>query len=387
MGPYTTQMMAAMGADVVKVEAPGGDIIRHIGDGRHPGMGPIFLAANHGKRSIALDLKDPGARDVVLALVTRADVFVTNMRPAALGRLGLTHDALREDHPRLVHCTLPGFGSAGPYRDHAAYDDVIQAISGTAAVQGGDGEPAYIKSSIADKIVGLVALGAINAALVQQATTGRGQAVEVPMFEAMAAFTLLELQGGHVFDPPRGPTGYARVASPNRRPYRTQDGHIAVMIYTDKQWLAFFDLIGRPELGDDPRFRTIRERTENIDELYGLLAEALPSRTSTAWLEDFQRLGVAAVPVLGIDELLADPHLEAVGLMQEIEHPTEGRLRLARMAPSFSATEPVPLRPAPRLGEHSLEVLGELGLAPDAIDALVARGAVVVPELSRPPRA
>ncbi|MQA14878.1 MAG: CoA transferase [Pseudonocardiaceae bacterium] len=347
MGPYCTLMMARMGADVLKVEAPGGDILRYVGDGRNPAMGPIFLNSNHGKRSIALDLKRGEGREVLLRLVAGSDVFVTNMRPDALWRLGLGYADIDTANPRCVYCTLPGFGSRGPYRDYAAYDDVIQAVSGIAAVQGGSDAPSYVRTPIADKTVGLMGMGTILAALYQREQTGRGQAVEVPMFESMTAFSLLEQQGGHVFDPPTGPVGYSRTASPYRRPYRTADGYLGVVIYTDRQWLSFFDLIGRPELATEPRFRTITERTENIDELYQLIEAELPARSTEDWAADFEALGIPAVPVQGVAELFHDEHLRAVDFFEQIDHPSEGRLTLARLPMSFSTNPQPQQRPAP----------------------------------------
>lgn len=375
MGPYCTMIMAQMGANVIKVEAPDGDIVRWIGAGRNAGMGPIFLGANHGKRSIALDLKHPAARPTLLRLIAEADVFITNMRPAAISRLDLEHEALEAVNPRLVYCTLPGFGVRGPYRDRAAYDDVIQAVSGTAAVQGGTGAPQYVRTPIADKAVALFAVGAINAALFARERTGRGQAVEVPMFESMAAFAMLEQQGGYVFDPPAGPAGYARTASPYRRPYRTADGYLGVVVYTDRQWRSFFELIERPDLAGDPRFATITERTENIDDLYQIVEDALSARSSAAWLKDFESLGIPAVPVLGIADLFDDPHLRAVDFFSRVEHPTEGPLAVARMPITFSAGGSRPhLRPAPRLGEHGAEVLREFGFDDEEVRRLVDLG-------------
>jgi crotonobetainyl-CoA:carnitine CoA-transferase CaiB-like acyl-CoA transferase len=383
MGPYATQILAAMGADVIKVEAPEGDIVRNVGTGRNPGMGPIFLAANHGKRSISLDLKQKPAHYVMMRLIETADVFVSNLRLAALEKLGLSWEDLSAVNPRLVYCALPGFGRGGPYRDQAAYDDVIQAISGIAASQAADGPPAYVRSAVADKTVAVMAVGAITAALFQRERAGKGQLVEVPMFESMAAFTLLELQGGYVFDPPTGPTGYARVMSPHRHPYKTRDGYLGVVVYTDRQWLSFFDLIRRPELAAEPRFRTIGERTRNIDELYGIVADALPDRTSEEWLADFERLGIPAVRVLELADLLVDPHLEAVDLIQHVDHPTEGALRLPRLPMSFMGSTPVELRPAPLLGQHTMEVLRDLGIDPGGIRRLVEDGAAVTAEVSR----
>jgi crotonobetainyl-CoA:carnitine CoA-transferase CaiB-like acyl-CoA transferase len=358
MGPYCTMLLARMGADVVKVEAPGGDVVRHIGRGRSPGMGPIFLAANHGKRSVALDLKDPEGLAALKGLVARADVFVTNLRPAAVEKLGIGPAALAA--PGLVHCTLPGFGSGGPYRDRAAYDDVVQAGCGLAAVQGGTGEPEYLRSVVADKTVALMASTAICAALVARERTGEGAVLEVPMFETMASFTLLEQQQGRVFDPPLGPTGYARTAAPNRRPYRTADGYLGVVVYTDRQWLTFFDLVGRADLAADPRFGTITGRTEHIDELYGLLAAVLPERTTAEWVAAFDAAGIPAQPVLGLDDVLADPHLAATGLVERVDHPTEGALDLPRLPILVDGAPAAPVRGAPRYGEHTAEVLDEI---------------------------
>jgi crotonobetainyl-CoA:carnitine CoA-transferase CaiB-like acyl-CoA transferase len=376
MGPYLTMLMARMGADVIKVEAPGGDVVRHIGGGRHPGMGPIFLAANHGKRSIGLDLTREAARDVLYRLVEGADVFVTNLRPAARAKLGLTAEQLGALNQGLVYCALAGFGSAGPNRDLAAYDDVIQAASGIASVQGGLGEPGYVRTVMADKTVALMGLAAINAALFDRSRRGHGQAIEVPMFESMASFLLLEQQYGYVFDPPAGPTGYARTTTPNRRPYATADGYLSVVVYTDRQWLAFFDLIGRPELSADPKFGTLTRRTENIDELYGMLADVLPSRTSAEWMDALEGAGIPAQPVQTMDGLFTDPQAEAVGLLEPLTHPSEGDLVLPRLPMLFGGTVAAPVRGAPRLGEHAAEVLREAGMPDAEIARLRADGAV-----------
>lgn len=370
MGPYCTLLMAQMGADVVKLEAPNGDIVRYIGAGRNAGMGPIFLSVNQGKRSVALDVKRPAGRDALLKVLSTADVLLTNMRLDALKRLRLTFDDLVESHPHLIHCCLAGFGSGGPYSGQAAYDDVIQAISGLAAVQGASGPPEYVRTAVADKTVGLMALSAILAALVGRGRTGLGQRIEVPMFEAMATFTMLEEQGGRVFDPPLGPVGYARTASPRRLPFPTADGYIGVVVYTDRQWQSFFELIDKPELAREARFRTIRERTENIDELYSMLAERLSTRTTEQWLKDFERHSIPAVPVLGVDDLFADAHLSAVNLFVSQEHPTEGRLTLPRLPIDFFDEEQPTSQPAPNLGAHNREVLQEAGLTDAEINRL-----------------
>jgi crotonobetainyl-CoA:carnitine CoA-transferase CaiB-like acyl-CoA transferase len=379
MGPYCTLVLARMGADVVKVEAPDGDIVRFIGGGRNPGMGPIFLATNHGKRSVALDLKQPEGRAVLLRLLADADVFVTNMRPSALAKLELRYEDLQQLNPRLVHCSLTGFDGAGPYRDYAAYDDVIQAVSGLAVTQGEPGPPAYVRSPVTDKIVGLMGVNAILAALMSRERTGAGQGVEVPMFETMVGFNLLDQQGGSVFVPPIGPSGYVRTSSPYRKPYRTADGYLGVIVYTDRQWLSFFELIGRLDLLDSDRFRTITARTEHIDELYQLVEQALLTRTNEWWRAELAALGIPCVPVLSTDELLDDEHLRAVEMFEDIEHPSEGTMRLPRMPVRFSATPVDPGAPAPRLGEHGPEVLREAGFTDADIERLTNAGILNAP--------
>jgi crotonobetainyl-CoA:carnitine CoA-transferase CaiB-like acyl-CoA transferase len=378
MGPYCSRVLADLGADVIKVESPGGDLVRGLGTGRNPGMGPVFLSTNRGKRGIEIDLKAEAGRAALRRMAERADVLLHNLRPAAAARLELDPERLRAANPRLVYCAVVGFGGAGPYRDDAAYDDVIQAISGLAALQGGTGDPAYVKMSVADKVVGLMASTAVTAALLRRERTGRGEAIEVPMFETMVSFTLLEQQGGMVYDPPLGPPGYLRTASPFRRPYRTAEGHLAVMIYTDRQWARFFELIGRPELADDPRYRTVTARTEHVDGLYQLLEGALREHPSAWWARELGERGIAATPVRDLAGLFDDEHLAEVGMFTEVEHPSEGTLRLPRQPVRFTEAPAGSggMRPAPRLGEHSRQVLAEAGLSAAEIDALVESGVV-----------
>lgn len=349
MGPYCTLLMAQMGAEVIKVEAPGGDVVRGIGPGGDAGMGTVFLNANRGKRSIELDLKDPDDHRTLLGLAGGADVFVHAMRPRAAERLGIGPESIAAANPRCVYAALQGFGSDGPYRDKAAYDDVIQAVSGLADVQGGDGEPTYVRSTVADKTVGLMAVSAILAALYERSVSGTGQAIEVPMFETMAGFMLLDQQGGWVHDPPVGPTGYARTDSPHRRPYRTRDGHIGVVVYTDAQWRSFFTLIGRPELAEEPRYRTITQRTVHTDELYTLVADTLTERTTAEWLTALDAAGIPAAPIRSVEDLFTDEHARAVDLFDRVEAPGVGTLRQPRFPVRYSRTPPAPAPPAPRL--------------------------------------
>jgi len=380
MGPYCTRQMARMGADVIKVEEPSGDVVRGIMDPAGRGLGPIFLAANQGKRSIALDLKDPRGRETLLQLIATADVFITNMRPTALERLRLSVETVHEANPRCIVASLVGFGPGGPYAGLAAYDDVIQAISGMAATQGAGGSPEYVRSAVADKVVGLMALNAILAALHERDLTGTGTVVTVPMFETMADFTLLDHQGGRVYEPPTGPTGYSRLLSPYRRPYATTDGYLAVVVYTDRMWLSFFDLIGQPDLAENPRYRTITDRTRNIDELYQLVETQLATNSSEYWLETLAAAGIPAVRVLDLDGVLADEHLAAVGFFERVEHPVAGSLRLSRDPVSFSDHVPPELRPAPLLGQHSREVALEAGFTAAEVDELLALHVLIEPQ-------
>jgi crotonobetainyl-CoA:carnitine CoA-transferase CaiB-like acyl-CoA transferase len=375
MGPYCTLLLAQMGADVIKVEAPEGDVVRYIGPQRHHGMGTIFLNANQGKRSISLDLKDERGRAVVDRLLAGADVFVTNMRPRAVAALDLSADRVRALNDKIIYCTLTGFGSNGPYREYPAYDDVIQAVSGLAHVQAGHGaQPGYVRTPVADKVAGLMGLSAILAALLGRTTSGTGQVVEVPMFETMAEFLLLDQQGGLIFDPPVGPAGYSRMATPFRRPYRTKDGYLGVVVYTDRQWRTFFELIGSPALADDPRFTSIAYRTQNIDALYQILETEMATRSSAEWMETLVLHNIPCTPVLSVTDLLTDEHLSAVDFFTTVDHPTEGRLRMPRLPVTFSNSAPHTVRPTPQLGEHGRELMNELGYADGEISALIAEG-------------
>jgi crotonobetainyl-CoA:carnitine CoA-transferase CaiB-like acyl-CoA transferase len=353
MVPYASLLMAQMGAEVIKVEEPDGDILRRIGDTTGTGLGPIFINANRGKKSVVLDVRTERDHGRLIQLVGTADVFVHNRTPAAARRLRIDYDSLCVGNPRLIHCGAFGYGSDGPYADLPAYDDVIQAASGFSYVQTNGREPQYVRTAVTDKACGLFILAAILAALFEREKSKLGQAVEVPMFESMVSFLFLEQQGGAVFDPPRGPTGYARTSSPHRHPYRTSDGLVSVMVYTDRQWRGFFEVIGRPELTDDPRFATIGARTENIDALYALLEQELLLRPTDEWLAILQSRRVPAVKVNSISGLLDDPHVVATGLLERSVHHVVGPIRTARLPIKFGRTVPRRPSPAPTLGEHN----------------------------------
>ena len=378
VGPYCTQILAEMGAEVLKVEAPEGDVVRLIGPARHPGMGCMFLTVNRGKHSIALDLKRPEGRAALLRLARGADVLVTNIRPRAMARLGLDYDAVREANGRIVYASVLGYGQDGPYAAQPAYDDLVQGATGIAALNGRGGEPRYVPLAMADRITGLAAVGAVNAALLHRERTGEGQRVEVPMFETVAGFVLGDHLGGRAFDPPLDAGGYARLLSPGRRPYRTRDGHVCTMIYNDRQWRGFCAAAGLPDLvSEDPRFASHATRTENIDAILAMLERVFAERTTAEWVRTLEGADLPVAPVHTLESLVRDPHLVASGFFAAEDHPTEGRL--VRMAPAarFSAAGGAePPRPAPRLGEHGEEALREAGYAEEEIAALVRSGAM-----------
>lgn len=378
MGPFATQQLGDMGADVIKVEAPAGDSTRGIGPMRNPGMGPVFLHCNRNKRSIVLDLKQPDGRAALLRLAATVDVLVYNVRPAAMQRLGLAYEDLCKAKPDIIYAGLYGFGQDGPYAARPAYDDLIQGAVGipTLSVAAGSEVPRYAPSALADRIVGMAACNAILAAFIHRQRTGEGQSVEVPMFETMAQFTLGDHMGGATFEPAIGPTGYARILNPNRRPYQTRDGYICAMFYSDRQWQTFFALTGRTEqFQQDPRFATIGQRTEHIHALYAMVSEAMATRTTAEWTEALTQADIPNMPMNTIASLMDDAHLQAVGFFEHQVHPTEGPIRSMRAASRFSRTPTAQRAFAPRLGEHSAEVLREAGLAPQEIDALRACGA------------
>jgi crotonobetainyl-CoA:carnitine CoA-transferase CaiB-like acyl-CoA transferase len=372
VGPTATLFLADYGADVIKVEAPGGDLLRSLGGQSNSGeLSGKFMHFNRNKRSLALDLKREEGRDALHRLLATADVFIANVRPAALERLGLGVAALRSRHPRLILCNLMGFGRGGRYRDRPAYDTIIQGLSGvTDCNRRVLGEPRFVPMVFADHVVGLIATQCILAALLQRGR-GEGQAIEVPMFENIAAFVLAEHMGDLTFVPPRGTSGDARVLDPLAKPVATKDGHICVSANTDAQAFALFDAIGRPELKHDPRFSSVTARLANVRAYFEVRAAGLRTRTTQDWLDILAKADVPAGRVHTIESLAADEHLADVGFFRKVEHPVEGEIVDLAFPNRFSAGGRQDFRPAPLMGGDSVEILREIGYRNEEIDELV----------------
>jgi crotonobetainyl-CoA:carnitine CoA-transferase CaiB-like acyl-CoA transferase len=374
LGPVATQILGDMGADVVKIEPPGGDPIRTLGPARHPGMGAYFLNINRNKQSVVLDLKRPPAREVLLRLVETADVFVHNMRLGAAERLGLDYPAVADRNRRIVYAAATGFRKDGACRDRPSFDDVIQGESGLAALNGGvGGEPRYVPMAVCDKVCGYVLASAVGMALFHRERTGEGQEVHVPMLETMVAFNLVDhLWHGVLAEPEKG-LGYPRMLTPHRRPFPTKDGHICILATTDAQSRHLFEAIDCPELANDERFSTLARRTDNIGELYEIVIERMRRRTTAEWRERLDAFDVPNGVVTDLEGLLANPYLAETGFFERVDHPTEGKMLTMAVPVSFSGTPGDSFRlPPPRLGEHTRSVLGELGFSDAEIAEVMA---------------
>ena len=378
MGPYATQIFADLGADVIKIEDPRGDTTRYLPPGPEPARGAMFINLNRGKRSLALDLKKAEARDALLDLVKTADVFIHSMRAGAIKRLKLDYPVVREVNPNIIYANLYGFGRGGRYRDYPAYDDIVQAASGLADLQSrlNGGEPAYLATVVADKVAGLTAAYAIAAALFARERGAGGQEIEVPMFETLTSFSFTEHLCGSLFEPPLGPPEYPRVVSPQRRPYRTKDGHLAVMLYTDQHWRAFFEAIGSPDWSKDPMFETITSRTHNIGAVLGRLADVLATRTNDEWMSIMTAAQVPAMPIMSLSDLLQDPHLTEANFWVS-RQTAIGSARYPGIPTSFSKTPGEIGDPGPAHGGDGESVLLDAGFSHEAVDALKAAGALL----------
>ena len=373
VGPLATQVLADHGADVIKVEAPAGDIMRFL-SGRSPsgGMSGKYLHLNRNKRSLVLDLKKRGAYDALTKLIETADVLIWNMRPPAMVRLKLSYEDVSRINPKIIYCGMFGFGQDGRYRDKPAYDSIIQGCSGIAALNYmATGEPRYLPMVVADRTVGLIAVQMILMALLHRERTGEGQAIELPMFENMVKSVLEEHMYLRTFDPPLGDVGDPRMTDPQAKPLPTKDGWICISGNTDAQAFAIFDAIGRPDLKADPRFNTISERFKHTSEYFGIRAEALKKKKTAEWIEIFDRTDVPAMPFQTIEEIMEDPHLSDVGFFEKINHPTEGVIWNMKLPNKLSRGAREDYLHAPKLGEQSIEVLREIGLSESAIEILL----------------
>ena len=373
LGPFATQTLGDMGADVVKIETPEGDATRQIGPSRGPGMGSYFATLNRNKRSVVLDLKHPPARAALDRLIAGADVFVHNMRLGAAARLGLDHATLGPRHPRLIHAAATGFREGSSMAEFPAFDDLIQGMSGAAALNaapeaGKTGvAPRYFPTVVVDKLTGQLLASMIGMALFHRERTGQGQAIHLPMMETMLSFLLIEHLWGATIDEPERGMGYPRMLTPHRRPYATRDGFISVICVSDAQWARVFRAIGRDDLIDDPRFASIAARSDHVDALYGALADGLAARGTAEWLAILRPLDIPCGAAADLPGLLADPYLTETGFFALAEHPSEGRVRVPAIPARFSASPPSVRRLWPRLGEHTAEVLGEAGYDTAAI--------------------
>jgi crotonobetainyl-CoA:carnitine CoA-transferase CaiB-like acyl-CoA transferase len=379
-GPLATQMLADMGADVIKIESPEGDAPRHTGPARSPGMAALFMGLNRGKRSLVLDLKIDAAKDVLWRLIAGADVLVHSIRPQKMDSLGFAPAAVCAKNQGLVYAALHGYRDSGPYSGQPAYDDVIQGQSGIAALMAQmAGEPRYTPMILADKTCALAITGAISAALFARERTGRGQFVEIPMFEQMVSFVLGEHLFGYNFVPPLGPLGYTRVTAPWRRPYKTSDGYLCMMAYTQAHWRKFWSAVGKPEMLSDPRFDSIASRAHNVVALYEMAGTCIAGKTTEEWLTLLRELEIPAARMASLDDLFSDPQLKASGFFKRATHPSEGEILYTDLPVRFSDSggDAAAGRLQPRLGEHSFEVLREAGFNESEIGGLAASGATM----------
>ena len=377
LGPYACQMLGDLGADIIKIEPPAGDTNRNLGPYRtHSDMASLFVNCNRNKRSLVLNLKSENGREAALKIIAEADVVIHNFRPGAMQRLGLDYEAIKTVNPEVIYCATYGYSKKGPYGTKGALDDSIQAASGIAILQSlVEGEPRYLPTVVADKTTGLFVVQAVLAALFHKERTGQGQEIEVPMFESLTSYVMVEHLWGQTFEPPIGKAGYVRLMAEHRKPYRCADGkYLAVLPYWDAHWRTFCELSGNPQLAEDPRFINMATRLKNINESYKATGEIIASRPRQEWVDLFGDTNVPMMVVNDLDDLVDDPHLVESGFWQEFDHPDEGRVRMCSPPMTFSETPASIRRLAPRLGEHSVEVLKEAGFSEDRIEEMLAAG-------------
>jgi len=373
LGPWATQMLGDMGADVIKIETHGGDTTRNTGPRVNEGMGSLFMAANRNKRSIVLDLTQQSGRDALFKIVGTADVFLHNMRPKVSEKLGMGYENFAEAFPDLIYCATFGFRSDGPMANNPAYDDIIQAACGIADLQTvTSDQPRYVPTVLADKTTSFNVVSGILAGLLNRERSGGGQAIEVPMFESLVDFVMVEHMFGANFEPPIDKMGYSRILNTQRKPYATKDGYLAVLPYTDDNWKSLFRIAGRDDLIDDPRFVDLATRTKNSEAIYGILAEIVATKTSAEWQVELSAANVPVQTVNSIESLLEDEQLLATGFWRVEDHPTEGKVRMTDPPVSFSKTPSTVRRMQPNLGEHSAQILAEAGYSASEIEELMS---------------
>jgi crotonobetainyl-CoA:carnitine CoA-transferase CaiB-like acyl-CoA transferase len=375
LGPWAAQTLGDMGADVIKIETPTGDTTRHTGPKKNPGMGSLFMSTNRNKRSVVLDLKTQEGRDALLKIVDTADVFMHNMRPKVAAKLELNYERFTANNPNLIFCAAYGFRADGPRADNPAYDDIIQAASGIASLQAViSDQPRFVPTIVADKTTSYNVVSAILAALLCREREGNGQSIEVPMFESLVDNVMIEHLYGAAFEPPAGKMGYARLLNTGRRPYATKDGFLAVLPYSDENWRRMFELAGRDELKDDPRFTSQAARVDNSQEAYDLLGEMMAERTTAEWRRDLDAADIPVTSVNSLEDLLEDEQLVASGFWRMEEHPTEGTVRMTDPPIRFTNNPSSFRRMQPHLGQHSREILAEAGYSDSEISALFEAG-------------
>ena len=379
LGPWAAQTMADMGANVIKIEAPFGDSNRQLGASRNPGMAALYLSNNRNKRSLVLDLKQESARDALLTIVKDCDVFLHNNRPQVMTKLRLEYEDIKSVNENIIYCGTYGYSKDGPYGEKGALDDSIQAASGIAALNELVlGEPRYLPTVVADKTTAITVVYSILAALFHRERTGVGQEIEVPMFETMVSFVMAEHIWGEVFEPKLGEAGYTRLMSHHRKPYKTKDGYIAVLPYMNNHWQTFCEKAEREDLIEDERFKDLSSRVKNIDDTYSETGKILATKTTQEWLDIFAQTKVPVIVVNSLEDLFHDPHLEAVDFWQSYEHPTEGQLKMPGFPSKFSKTPASIRKHAPKLGEHSKEILTEAGIDEETINKMVDSKATLI---------
>ena len=379
LGPWAAQILADMGAEVIKVEAPFGDSNRQLGASRNPNMAALYLSNNRNKRSLVLDLKQASARDALLKIIKDCDVFLHNNRPQVMTKLKLEYNDIKSVNENIIYCGTYGYSKDGPYGEKGALDDSIQAASGIAALNELVlGEPRYLPTVVADKTTAITVVYSILAALFHRERTGSGQEVEVPMFETMVSFVMAEHIWGEIFEPPLDKAGYTRLMSHHRKPYKTKDGYIAVLPYMNNHWKTFCEKAERQDLIEDDRFKNLSSRVENIDDTYSETGKILSTKTTQEWLDIFADTKVPVIVVNSLDDLFTDPHLEAVGFWQDFDHPTEGKLKMPGFPAKFSKTPATIRKHAPNFGEHSLEILAEAGIDEETIKQMIESKATLV---------